>query len=269
MIQTAGPLPTIKFRCARCQQLLRVPAESLGNNARCPGCQLLMQIPEPRGKTAAREDGRTGLPWEQPGAGISSLFRTALLVCFKPSLAFGQMQRQGSLWIPIRYSLFCLQIGFCGTIFWQGISAPAWLPILVPSAAEFHVALVIVAGIAAAMLLVVAPLMATLGNLMTAGMLHLCLIIAGGSRYPFATSFRIACYTHSSLLLWLLFIPVGELAFGVWNVALQVFAIHRAHEVPMGRAVLAAVLPMVVLMVIVVIALVIFVGGLFWMLMRG
>lgn len=269
MMQTVAPLPTIKFRCARCQQLLRVPAESLGNNARCPGCQLLMQIPTPLRNAAASEDGRTGLPWEQPGAGISSLFRTALLVCFKPSLAFGQMQRQGSLWIPIRYSLFCLQIGFCGTIFWQGISAPAWLPILVPGAADFRVALAIVAGIAAAMLLVVAPLMATLGNLMTAGILHICLIIAGGSQQTFATSFRIACYTQSSLLLWLLFIPLGELAFSVWNIALQVFAIHKAHEVPMGRAVLAAVLPMVVLMVIAVIAIVIFVVGLFWMLTRA
>lgn len=268
MIQTASPLPTIKFRCARCQQLLRVSGESLGNNARCPECQLLMQIPEPRAKPAAIEDGRPGLPWEQPGTGIQSLFQTALLVCFKPSVAFSQMNRSGSLWYPIRYSLFCLLIGFCGTVFWQGVGALAWMNYSSPAASDFQIALISLAGFAAVMLCVVAPLMATLGNLMVAGILHICLIIAGGSRYPFATSFRIACYTQSSLLLWLLFIPLGELAVGIWNVVLQIFAIHRAHEVPMGRAVLAAVLPMVALFVIALIAIAIFVGGLFWMLTK-
>jgi phage FluMu protein Com len=38
---------TIEFRCGQCNQLLRVPDNSAGKNARCPKCQALMQVPAP------------------------------------------------------------------------------------------------------------------------------------------------------------------------------------------------------------------------------
>lgn len=270
MMQTAAPLPTIKFRCARCQQLLRVPGESLGNNARCPECQLLMQIPEPRAKSAAAEDDdRPGLPWEQrPRKGIGSLLRTALLVSFKPSEAFSQMKQQGSSSPPMLYSAVWYAAGLLGMVTWDTIITVAVMTASGNSAAEIQLAVLSLAGMLAGYLLIGAPLMATLGNLMNAGILHICLIIAGGSRRPFATTFRIACYTQSSLM-WLGFVPFGMLAVGIWSVFLNIFAIHKAHEVPLSRAVLAAVLPIVALFVIGLLAVAIFFGGLFWMLMQG
>jgi hypothetical protein len=36
---------TIEFRCGQCGQLLRVPDQSAGKNARCPKCQALMLVP--------------------------------------------------------------------------------------------------------------------------------------------------------------------------------------------------------------------------------
>ena len=35
----------IEFRCSQCNQLLRVPDDSAGKNARCPKCQSLMTVP--------------------------------------------------------------------------------------------------------------------------------------------------------------------------------------------------------------------------------
>jgi phage FluMu protein Com len=35
----------IEFRCSQCNQLLRVPDDSVGRSARCPKCQSLMQVP--------------------------------------------------------------------------------------------------------------------------------------------------------------------------------------------------------------------------------
>ncbi len=35
----------IEFRCSQCNQLLHVPDESVGKNARCPKCQALMTVP--------------------------------------------------------------------------------------------------------------------------------------------------------------------------------------------------------------------------------
>lgn len=36
---------TIEFRCSQCNQLLRVPDDAAGKNARCPKCQALMLVP--------------------------------------------------------------------------------------------------------------------------------------------------------------------------------------------------------------------------------
>src|SRR5262245_56230884 len=36
---------SIEFRCSQCNQLLRVPDDSAGKNARCPKCQALMVVP--------------------------------------------------------------------------------------------------------------------------------------------------------------------------------------------------------------------------------
>ena len=35
----------IEFRCSQCNQLLRVPEDAAGKNARCPKCQALMTVP--------------------------------------------------------------------------------------------------------------------------------------------------------------------------------------------------------------------------------
>lgn len=270
MIQTAGPSPTIKFRCARCQQLLRVPGASLGNNARCPACQLLMQIPAPLEQSVNDENvGRPGLPWEQPARrNLFGLLATMKCVSFQPSRAFSEMQQSGKLATPMIYSGLCYAAGFLGMVTWDTIITLGIMTASGNSAEEIQLALVSMGSLLAGYVLIGAPLMATLGNLMNAGLLHICLIIAGGSGRPFAATFRIACYTQSSLM-WLGFVPFGMLAVGLGGVILNMFAIHKAHEVPMSRAVLAAVLPVVVLVVLGGLGGAILLAALFWMASQG
>jgi phage FluMu protein Com len=262
-------MPMIKFRCARCQRMLRVPAESLGNNARCPECQLLMEIPTPRAKSASpHDDTRPGLPWEQGPRGISSLLDTAMLVSFRPARAFSDMRRSGPLTTPMLYAAICYAAGFVGMVTWDSLLTSAYLLISGNNTAEIQLALLSMAGMLAAYLLLGVPFAATLGNLMNAGILHIALIIAGGSNQPFATTFRIASYTQSSLM-WLAFLPLGMLAVGPWSIVLTIFAIQKAHEVPLPRAAIAAILPLVLLLVVALIAGVIFIAGLTWMLIQG
>ena len=72
-------------------------------------------------------------------------------------------------------------------------------------------------------------------------------MICGGSKYPFDTSFRIACYVQSSLM-WICWIPGGVLVIGIWSLVVAIFAVHKAHEVPMGRAVMTVLLPIIAAM---------------------
>jgi hypothetical protein len=267
MTQTAGPLPTIKFRCARCQQLLRVPGESFGNNARCPECQLLMQIPEPRERIsslAVDDELHPGLPWERaPRKRLSALLATAKRVSFHPLLAFSQMKQQGSLQDPILYSTICLACGLLAYGLWSTLFLYLFLTYSGFSPEYIDTVMTWAAVVVVSLPFIVAPLWATLGNLMSGGILHICLIFCGGSRRPFATSFRIACYSQSSLM-WLLFIPLGESAVGIWNLILTVFAVHKSHEVPLSRAVLTALLPLIVMFVVGLVGFVILACVLAW-----
>src|SRR5205085_3584481 len=47
----------IEFRCSQCSQLLRVPDESAGKNARCPKCQALMKVPDLQAEPATLTEG--------------------------------------------------------------------------------------------------------------------------------------------------------------------------------------------------------------------
>ncbi len=94
-------------------------------------------------------------------------------------------------------------------------------------------------------LCIIIPMIATVGNLMSAAALHLCLMICGGSKQTFDTTFRILCYSQAAVM-WVLIIPGGILAAVIWNLCLVVIGIHKAHEVPMQRAVMTVMLPVII-----------------------
>ena len=345
---------TIEFRCAQCNQLLRVPDASAGKNARCPKCQLLMQIPAPAtanipppppvnfappppptnfappppGETenpfdftskkksnsrsgvhqsgqqdffagmpgnstaqpagyntapppppqpnhpanpfdfgagststvsasssapqsgAKKKTGRQGLPWEKgKKKGLEAFIETVKLVAFEPSKAFSMMLQKGDMGGPMLYSGIGLEIGFIGLEVWHMLAvlmlgSSLGIP---PEAIGAYLGMMLVLAIGN--LVIGVPLAATVGNFISGGILHVCLLICGGSKHPYDTSFRIACYVQSSLM-WVCWIPGGVLVLGIWSIAVSIFAVHKAHEVPMGRAVLTVLLPIIVVMVL-------------------
>jgi hypothetical protein len=109
----------------------------------------------------------------------------------------------------------------------------------------------VVTGLAmgiAFVLFIVVPLCATVGNLLSAASLHLCLMICGGSKQSFDTSFRIVCYSQAAVM-WVMVIPGGIFAAVIWNLVLVIIGIHKAHEVPMQRAVMTVLLHVIVSLV--------------------
>lgn len=240
---------TIEFLCAQCRQHLRVPAASAGKNARCPQCRLLMRIP------GQSDSDRPGLPWESQPKSLGKFIATARLVAFQPSQAFSQMKSHGSVRAAMLYSAIGQLIGVVGMEFWHLTIVFSVGTLLGFEPALLQRTLTGMALAAIGYVFIGVPLLATLGNLIGAAVLHFCLILCGGSKHPFATSIRITCYNQSSLT-WLMLIPGGALVVGVWSLGVSIYAVHHAHEVPMGRAVLAVLLPMIVLLVLVIIMII-------------
>lgn len=200
---------------------------------------------------------RVGLPWEQPRVSrVRAFFETARLVSFRPSVAFAMMRQTGGMSGPMLYSGIGLFLGMAAAAGWETLlmnvlPTSNYFPPDVMATLKSNILLGMVT-----MILVGVPLMATIGNLINGGILHICLLLCGGSKHPFATSLRISCFVQSSLM-WLCLIPGGSLFIGVWSLAASIIAVRHAHEVPMARAVLTVALPMIALMVLSVIVLII------------
>ncbi|MBK7977200.1 MAG: YIP1 family protein [Deltaproteobacteria bacterium] len=102
------------------------------------------------------------------------------------------------------------------------------------------------------------------GLFLAAGVIHVCMLVVGGAKQGFETTFRTVCYTNGSFAL-LQVIPsalsipfmsggaagiAGVMGLGlvlvVWRSVVQVIALARAHEASVMRAAIAVLLPAIV-----------------------
>src|SRR5205814_4280277 len=90
------------------------------------------------------------------------------------------------------------------------------------------------------------PLFIVIGLFIGSGIVHLCLMIVGGAKQPFETTFRVLAFSHGSAGP-LQIVPLcGGLISGVWALVCTCIGVARAHETDTGRAVLAVFLPLIV-----------------------
>ncbi len=185
-----------------------------------------------------------GLPWEnreQLGF-FKAYFDTVILVLTKPGEAFVMMKKEGDLLGPMLFAL----IGGCA-----GVIVSILLNIAIQSigfmgdrqSAAFGMG---VMGIWAVGYILLSPVLVIVFMFIASGILHLCLMIVGGARKPFETTFRVVCFSSGSTCLLSMIPFCGGLISGVWNIVLEIIGVARAHEIDTGKAVLAVLLPIIV-----------------------
>jgi hypothetical protein len=185
-----------------------------------------------------------GLPWEhreQLGF-LKAYFDTVIMVLTKPGKAFAMMKKEGDLMGPMLFAL----IGGCA-----GVIVSVLLNVGLQSvgfmanrqSAAFGMG---VMGMWAVGYVLLSPVLIIVGMFIVSGILHLCLMIVGGARKPFETTFRVVCFSSGSTSL-LSMIPIcGGMIAMVWNIVLEIVGLARAHEIDTGKAVMAVLLPIIV-----------------------
>ena len=187
---------------------------------------------------------RTGLPWDdrQQRGILRAFFDTLVMVLTKPAEAFTAMKREGGLGEPLIYAIIGGSVG--GVIYFL-------YNFLLGSAQVFGshknpMMQMMGGGIRPLFFIILVPLFVTIGTFIGSGIFHLCLMIVGGAKQPFETTFRVVCFAGGSANP-LLVIPIcGGLIGGVWKIVLYCIGFARAHETDTGRAVLAVILPIIV-----------------------
>jgi hypothetical protein len=183
---------------------------------------------------------RSGPPWENPGPPMQRYIDTLKGVLIDPVTTFSQMRREGGLQAPLIYYVLGMLIAVAGAVLWNILGFGMGIPMGMGGRHEM-------AGAAAGLgfVLIGLPICYVIGLFLGAGILHLLLMLFGGQKYPFETTFRTVAYGHGSALP-LGFIPgCGGIIAAIWGIVVLIIGLTHMHETSTGKAAAAVLVPMV------------------------
>ncbi|MDQ3198599.1 MAG: YIP1 family protein [Verrucomicrobiota bacterium] len=196
------------------------------------------------GPVAVAPAAGTGLPWDrrQELGFFPAFFETLKLVLFNPTAAFSAMKPEGGFGEPLIYAVFGGSIGFIFYFLFSLLISSMGLM----SDRTNALAGIMGLGIGTIFIILFVPVFIALGLFLGAGILHLCLMLVGGAKRSYETTFRVLSFTLGSTYP-LMIVPVcGGFISGLWALVLECVGLARAHETTTGKAVLAVLLPVIV-----------------------
>ena len=196
-------------------------------------------------ETVENASGRERTAWEEREARgfFRGLFSTANDALFRPSEFFRKMAVTGGLTDPLLYALILGMVGVMFSYLWQIVtrgSMPGMIPGMQTGTGPdmFH-------GVGLALLAFFSPFFIIMGMFVSAGILHLCLMIVKGTRSGFEGTFRVVAYGYSAYIF--MIIPFcGGILTAVWAIVLSIIGLREAHETSGGKAAFAVFLPLIV-----------------------
>lgn len=186
---------------------------------------------------------RSGLPWDerQTKGLLNAFIETLQMVLSMPVAAFTAMKREGGLGEPLLYAMIGGTFGGVFAITYN-FALRSFAPFGDRHGALAHV----FDGLGWIFLLLLTPLFVVIGMFVASAILHVCLMIVGGAKQSFETTFRVVCFAEGSVSPLLVIPFCGGLITGIWKVVLYCIGLARAHETDTGRAVIAVLLPVIV-----------------------
>ncbi len=189
---------------------------------------------------------RTGPPWESQRAAIDAFIATARGVLLEPTMFFDTMRRDGGLGPPLAYGVIGISAGMLVSMMYQTVFHGFGMPFVPFQLRDMAVG---VAGIF--VWAIVAPILALVILFVNSAIYHVLLMLFGGARQSYETTFRVTAYAAGSTIL-LSILPIcGGLIGSIWNIVVSIIGLARAHETTTGKAAAAVLVPMLLCCLIV------------------
>lgn len=187
---------------------------------------------------------RTGLPWENRATLglVSGFFGTIKEVLTAPDRAFRMMRREGGLGEPLLFAVLAGTFGFIVALCYQLAFRAMGFAV---GGAQNGLDWIGAMGIGVVFLFIISPILVAIFLFIWIAIVHVCLLIVGGAKQSFETTFRVLCYVHGSIAVLQLIPFCGGFVALVWSVIANSIGLARAHEIETGRAVLAILLPLI------------------------
>jgi hypothetical protein len=170
------------------------------------------------------------------------------LVISSPSQAFVQMRQYGGLGPPIMFNIWALGLPVVLIFSIIGVIALLFTVFAAINGGEALLGMAFVLGVILFyfVMCVVSVLMtATISMMISAAILHVSLMIVGGARQGYETTFRVNSFAYGASIPLAFLLACIPLAHAVWLIVLLSIGLSKAHEIPTGKAVLAVLLPVI------------------------
>jgi len=179
-------------------------------------------------------------PWENRSryGFLNALYLTIKDVLLSPAQFFARMPSRIGLTQPL---LFAVVVNVVSAFFlWMWALAGSSLQMFIAE----DIADIVEAPFIYGIIFVLSPVIAVVDVFLTAGLSHLCLILVGGNRLGFETTFRVMAYSSAVYIMTL--VPFcGSIIALIWGIAIIIIGLQRAHDTDTWRAVLAVFLPLI------------------------
>jgi len=177
------------------------------------------------------------VPWESGEGFFSAFLKTTRDALFSSTRFFKKVGAGEGYLSALIFGLISGIIGAGGALVWQWYLFSQWFPVQKLSGFS--------SGIYITLLIIFVPLTIIFSLFAGSVITHFCLMIVGGNKKGFQTSFRAISYAFSGNLFAI--IPfIGSTIGGIYFLILTIIGLREGHGISTGKAVLAVFLPLIV-----------------------
>jgi len=185
--------------------------------------------------------------WESGEGFFSALLKTTKDSLFSPSQFFRKSAVGEGYLSPLIYGLIVGIIGLGGSMFWQWLLLSRFVPSRLLMMVPYDIPLTL--------LTIALPFIVLFSILLGSAITHVCLMIVGGNKTGFRTTFRTVSYSYSSHLFGVIPI-IGSTIGSIYTLILVIIGVREGHRISTSRAVLAVLFPLILVVGLLIIALI-------------
>jgi len=174
---------------------------------------------------------------------FSAAFETIKDVLSRPGEVFRSMVCEGGYAKPLRFYILVGWLTGAAAIFYQA-AASFINPEMFVSGEAKNLSPVTLAGVFVGFA-VILPIFLIIGSFVSAGSIHLALMIVGGAKKPFETTYRAMAYSSASVSVLQLLPICGGYLYMIVSMIYGVIALKEAHRTELWRPIAAIVLMLV------------------------
>ena len=177
--------------------------------------------------------------WERMES-MGSMVESVKSVIGKPVTTFQAMPTQGGYAKPLKFYILLGWLTGAVAMFYQG-AASLINPSMMLGEEVRHVSGPVLAAIFIGIVILM-PLFLLIGAFFSAGLMHLGLMVVGGAKKPFETTFRALAYASASTSIAQVIPLCGSTLYMVASIVYSVIALKEAHQTEIWRPIVAFVI---------------------------